>query len=132
MCAASPAICDLADHLTRSGAGNIKCWRCNRPVFRGDAAIHYRSCTSHLHTANADAASKTADVDKSTREPMLSNIVDLEAEFGGFNRALTKKVASLERQLLEVQEKSSKDVACLEGQWLEVQKKSSSDVASAK
>ncbi|KAL1486909.1 hypothetical protein MTO96_046760 [Rhipicephalus appendiculatus] len=61
---------------------------------------------------------------------MLSEVVDLEAEFGGFNRALTENVASIERQLLKVQKKSSDDVASLEGKMLEVQERYSNDVAS--
>ncbi|KAL1433799.1 hypothetical protein MTO96_012328 [Rhipicephalus appendiculatus] len=109
VCGFSGNLSDLADHLTRCGGGKIKCCKCNRPVFRGDAVNHYRGCTVHLHSANADAASKTADVDKSTREPMLRKVVDFEAEFGGFKIALTEKVAGLERQLLEAEKKSSND-----------------------
>ncbi|KAL1433798.1 hypothetical protein MTO96_012327 [Rhipicephalus appendiculatus] len=137
MCSAGSQVCgfsgnlsDLADHLTLCGGGKIKCCRCNQPVFRGDSVNHYRSCTGHLHIANDDAAYKEADVEKSTQELMLSKVVDLEEEFGGFKIALTEKVAGLERQMLEGQRKSSSDVASYERQLLEVREKFSNVVAN--
>ncbi|XP_037528954.1 TNF receptor-associated factor 6 [Rhipicephalus sanguineus] len=125
VCGFSGKLCELADHLTRCGGGKIKCCKCDRPVFRGHAVNHYRSCTGRLRTANAEAASTMANMEKNTRELMVS-----QAEFGCLKRAFALKMASLKLQLLEAQKKSSSDVASFERQLLEVQEKSSSDVAS--
>ncbi|KAH7976388.1 hypothetical protein HPB52_012907 [Rhipicephalus sanguineus] len=70
VCGFSGKLCELADHLTRCGGGKIKCCKCDRPVFRGHAVNHYRSCTGRLRTANAEAASTMANMEKNTRELM--------------------------------------------------------------
>ncbi|KAH7976584.1 E3 ubiquitin-protein ligase PDZRN3-B [Rhipicephalus sanguineus] len=121
VCAAGSRVCgfsgklsELADHLARCGSGETKCGKCQRPVFRNLAVDHYRRCTGPLCAANSEAdakgmgdAAKMADVERSTRQLMLSKGVDLEAVFSCFTNALAEKVASLERQLLEVQKKSN-------------------------
>ncbi|KAL1433795.1 hypothetical protein MTO96_012324 [Rhipicephalus appendiculatus] len=112
VCGFSGKLSELADHLTRCGSAETKCGKCQRPVFRSLAVDHYRRCTGPWCAVNAEAAvegigdaSKMADVEKSTRQLMLSKGVDLEAVFSCFTNALAEKVASLERQLVEVKSK---------------------------
>ncbi|KAH7976387.1 uncharacterized protein LOC119406293 [Rhipicephalus sanguineus] len=112
VCGFSGKLSELADHLTQCGGGKIKCCKCNRPVFRNHAVNHYRSCTGPQHAATTEAATKgdkMADIEKSTRELMLSKGVELEAVLSRFTNTLADKVASLERQLLEAQNKSNSD-----------------------
>ncbi|XP_075728877.1 uncharacterized protein LOC142771286 [Rhipicephalus microplus] len=121
VCAAGSSVCnfsgklsELADHMARCGSGETKCGKCERTVFRSLAVDHYRKCTGPSCAVNAEAAfkkagddAKMADVESSTRQLMLSKGVDLEAVFSCFTNALAEKVATLERQLLEVQKNSS-------------------------
>ncbi|XP_072140609.1 uncharacterized protein [Dermacentor andersoni] len=121
VCAAGPRVCsfagklsELGDHLTKCGGGETRCGKCQRPVFRSLAVDHYRKCTGTLVAASTEAVAKgVGDVGKTdvetSRELIVSKGIDLEAVFCCFTNALAEKVASLERQLLEVQKKSSSD-----------------------
>ncbi|KAH7976715.1 uncharacterized protein LOC119406329 [Rhipicephalus sanguineus] len=115
VCGFSGKLSELADHLTRCGGGKVKCCKCHRPVSRNLAVDHYRSCTrGHLCASNDEAAAKEigdasqmAAVDRRPRESVPTKGVDSEAATGCRTNALVDRVASLERQLLEVQKKST-------------------------
>ncbi|KAH7976385.1 hypothetical protein HPB52_012904 [Rhipicephalus sanguineus] len=109
-CGFSGKLSELANHLTRCGGGKVKCCKCRRPVSRNLAVDHFRSCTrGPLYTSNDEGASKgfaakVADGERSLRELIPSEGVDLEAvRTGRCSNSLADRVASLERQYLELQ-----------------------------
>ncbi|KAH6922847.1 hypothetical protein HPB50_019849 [Hyalomma asiaticum] len=116
VCGFSGALSQLADHLTRCGSGKARCGKCQQPVIRNIAVDHYQRCTGPSRATNADPdatgigdVAKTADLQGSPRELLLSKGVDLEAVFSCFTNALAEKVAALERQLADVQKKTTSD-----------------------
>ncbi|KAH8031100.1 hypothetical protein HPB51_012820 [Rhipicephalus microplus] len=110
VCGFSGKLSGLARHLTQCGGGEVRCVKCQRPVSRKLALDHYRSCSSGtLGASSGEAAacdkdaSKVARAETGRRKLVSSTGVHFEAVMTGCcGNALADRVASLERQLLEV------------------------------
>ncbi|KAH7984051.1 hypothetical protein HPB52_016542 [Rhipicephalus sanguineus] len=83
-CGFAGKLCELKNHLTLCGGGEVRCGKCRRPIVRGLAGHHVRACPGET------VEQRKAAVEYRSRSAGL--------------KCLVKRVASLERELREMRD----------------------------